>query len=325
MNPRIWRMFGLLGLVALALGAQEPPSAPAASAFGSSVDVRVVNVEAVITDSKGERVRGLSAADLKLEVDGREVPIEYFAEIAEGQPVFAASAPASPSGGVTPGLPPPPSQAPQGRSFLVFIDEAFAVAKQRDIVLQALERDLKLFGPEDRMAIVAFGAVKIGGSRLDVLSGWTGDTQALAAALRAARKRPASGNDVMATRRSLENDQELVQQGFASTGTDPYETDYAGARGFDSVVPNADGGDAPRFLAVQAFAGRGDRDERHGAALRPPDPAPPLRRLARAELPHPAGGRGQPARLHDLSRGRAGGRHIDRRQRRQPPVTRPAA
>jgi VWFA-related protein len=238
-------MFGLLGLVALALGAQEPPPAPAANTFGASVDVRVINVEAVITNSRGERVRGLSAGDLKLEVDGREVPIEYFAEIAEGQPVSAASAPASaPSEGVAP----PPSPAPQGRSFLVFIDEAFAVAAQRDTVLQALERDLKLLGPEDRMAIVAFGGVKVGGSRLDVLSGWTGDTQALAAALRAARKRPASGNDVMATRRRLENDQELVREALAAnsvtgTDTDPYENDYAGARGLDSVVPNTDGGD----------------------------------------------------------------------------------
>jgi VWFA-related protein len=244
MNPKTWRMFGLLGLAALALGAQEPPPAPAASSFGASVDVRVVNVEAVITDAKGKRVRGLSAGDLKLEVDGREVPIEYFAEIAEGQSVPAA--PAVTAEGAPPAA--APSPAPQGRSFLVFIDEAFAVANQRDTVLEALERDLKLLGPEDRMAIVAFGGVKIGGSRIDVLSGWTGDTQALAAALRAARKRPASGNDVMATRRRMENDRELVSEALAAnsvtgTDTDPYENDYAGARGLDSVAPSTDGGE----------------------------------------------------------------------------------
>jgi hypothetical protein len=58
--------------------------------FGDSIDVRVVNVEAVITDGRGERVRGLTAADFRLLVDGREVPVEYFTEIEEGK---AAAAP----------------------------------------------------------------------------------------------------------------------------------------------------------------------------------------------------------------------------------------
>src|SRR6476661_4147169 len=212
MSPRMLRMFGLLGLSALALGAQEMPPALPGNTVGASVDVRVVNVEAVITDAQGNRVRGLSAGDLRLEVDGREVPIEYFSEIEDGRPVPAPSA-ASPAAegapAATAATAPAASSAPQGRSLLVFIDEAFAVARQRDTVLQAIERDLNLLGPEDRMAIVAFGRTTIGG-RLDVLSGWTGDRGALAAALKAARERPASGNDVLATRRSLAEEEYLA-------------------------------------------------------------------------------------------------------------------
>ena len=60
--------------------------------LGDSIDVRVVNVEAVITDGKGNRVRGLSAADFRLLVDGREVPVEYFTEIEEGKAAVPASA-----------------------------------------------------------------------------------------------------------------------------------------------------------------------------------------------------------------------------------------
>jgi VWFA-related protein len=191
----------------------------------------VVNVEVVVTDARGERVRGLSAGDLKLEVDGREVPIEYFAEIAGGQP---APAPLSPLPAAAGAPPPAASPAPQGRSLLVFIDEAFAVAKQRDTVLQAIESDLQRLGPEDRMAIVAFGQPTIGG-RLDVLSGWTGDRGALAAALRAARKRPASGNDVVATRRSLANEAELVDEALA--GMDPYgDDDLASVPGLEPAT-----------------------------------------------------------------------------------------
>jgi VWFA-related protein len=241
MNPRMWRMFGSLGLVALALGAQELPPALPGSTFGTSVDVRVVNVEVVVTDAKGERVRGLSAADLKLEVDGREVPIEYFAEIEDGHPRPAPSSPSLTAEGAPP---PTASPAPQGRSFLVFIDEAFAVAKQRDTVLQSIERDLKRLGPEDRMAIVAFGRTTIGG-RLNVLSGWTGDRSALAAALEVARKRPASGNDVVATRRSLANDADLVAQ--ALENQDPYGDDSPKVPWLDSVMlGGADAGD-PRL------------------------------------------------------------------------------
>jgi VWFA-related protein len=224
MHVKMWRMFGLLGLAALALGAQEMPPALPGNTFGASVDVRVVNVEAVVTDAQGNRVRGLSAADLKLEVDGREVPIEYFSETEDGRPVPAPSAASPAAEGAAAAAEAAASPAPQGRSLLVFIDEAFAVAKQRDTVLQAIERDLKLLRPEDRMAIVAFGRTTIGG-RLAVLSGWTGDRGALAAALKAARERPASGNDVLATRRSQADEAYLA--GVVSANSDPYSGDFA--------------------------------------------------------------------------------------------------
>src|SRR5436305_914327 len=103
--------------------------------------------------------------------------------------------------------PPAPSQALVGRSLLVFIDDLFSIGKQRDRMLDALERDLKLLQPEDRMAIVAFF-----GGRVDVLSGWTGDRAALAAALQAARKRPAAGNKALAERRETVEDFLLVRE-----------------------------------------------------------------------------------------------------------------
>ena len=71
------------------LGADEPP---ARVEVGESIDVRVVNVEAVVTDRRGHPVRGLAAADFQLLVDGREVPIDYFTEIRDGQAAAAAAA-----------------------------------------------------------------------------------------------------------------------------------------------------------------------------------------------------------------------------------------
>ena len=228
MFARILGWLGGLTLGALALGAQELPPALPSGTFGGSVEVRVVNVEAVVTDAKGERVRGLSANDLVLEVDGQAVPIEYFSEMDGGR---AASPPPAPA--TAEAAPPPaPSQALVGRSLLVFIDDLFSIGKQRDRMLDALERDLKLLQPEDRMAIVAFF-----GGRVDVLSGWTGDGAALAAALQAARKRPSRGNKAMAERREKIEDDIFVREALAASDPDGGDNNsFAGARGFDGVL-----------------------------------------------------------------------------------------
>ena len=55
------------------------------NSFGESIDVRVVNVEAVVTDKSGTRVFGLTPDDFRLLVDGEEVPIEFFTEFRGGE------------------------------------------------------------------------------------------------------------------------------------------------------------------------------------------------------------------------------------------------
>ena len=110
-----------------------PLAAPAQTedTFGESIDVRVVNVEAVVTDRKGERVSGLTAGDFRLLVDGVEVPVDYFTEVADG-----VARPASQAGeGSVPAPLAPTAAGPVGRSYLFFIDESLSIAAQRDVVL----------------------------------------------------------------------------------------------------------------------------------------------------------------------------------------------
>jgi VWFA-related protein len=66
-------------LVSLAFAAA--PAAPQAPAggFGERVEVEVVNVDVVVTDASGRRITDLAREDFVLEVDGREVAIDYFA------------------------------------------------------------------------------------------------------------------------------------------------------------------------------------------------------------------------------------------------------
>ena len=65
--------FLALLLTALPAIGQE---APLPNLFSDVMDVRVVNVEAVVTDRKGSRVAGLEASDFELLVDGAPVPID---------------------------------------------------------------------------------------------------------------------------------------------------------------------------------------------------------------------------------------------------------
>jgi VWFA-related protein len=215
-SGRTWRTFGALALGASALGAQTPP-APLPE-IGAAIDVRVVNVEAVVTDRRGERIEGLKAGDFRLLVDGREVPIDYFTEVRGGQAVAgAAPEPAAP-GAEAPAAPPVPSSpvptGPVGMSYLVFIDESFAIAAQRDYLLKRLEDDLQRIGPEDRMAVVAFD-----GHKLDLLIDWTGDREVLRRTLRDTRLRPSQGIKRLVDRRQDEADQAL--SGLESWYTEP--------------------------------------------------------------------------------------------------------
>ncbi|HTQ80625.1 MAG TPA: VWA domain-containing protein, partial [Thermoanaerobaculia bacterium] len=195
--------------LAFSLPAQNPP-APAAPAartgalpdapplFGEEIDVRVVNVEVTVTDKQGNRVSGLSARDFRLRVDGKEVPVQYFSEIHDGQ----AAIPASSTGSGAAEPEPAPSLTPGrlvGTSYLVFIDDFFSNGSQRNTVLTSLRDQVSRLGPDDRMAIVAYD-----GRKLTMLTSWSNSTRDLSRALLTAAERPAHGVERAAELRSFE-------------------------------------------------------------------------------------------------------------------------
>jgi VWFA-related protein len=185
---------------------------------GDVIDVRVVNVEIVATDEKGNRLRGLSPADFRLLVDGKEVPIEFFTEVEEGKTV--ASAPVAPAAGSDAVPTPLPPSEEVGRSYLVFVDDSFAVGKPRDVVLDRLDKDLGMLQAQDRMAVLAFD-----GYRIDVLSPWTSDKAALAAALSAARGRASTGNRLLAQDRNMQSDVDYTLNAALEAGLTAGEAD----------------------------------------------------------------------------------------------------
>lgn len=176
----------ILSAPALAQTTQKAPSTQdEPSVFGEEIDVRVVNVEAVVTDHDGKRVPDLKPGDFRLKIDGKEVPVDFFTEVKEGHAVAApetagATPPAGPAG-VSAG-------EPVGTSYLVFVDDYFSPPIRRNEVLQAFKKDLARLGPGDKMAVVAFD-----GARLTRLSGWTGSAEELSKVLDQAAARPAHG------------------------------------------------------------------------------------------------------------------------------------
>ncbi len=170
-------------MVAFPATAQEEP---VPDLFSDVIDVRVVNVEAVVTSRKGERVRGLQASDFELRIDDEQVSIDYFAEIDDG--IARSSEAAKAEGDGVRAVPSLQPDEPVGTNYLVFIDEYFAIRRDRDRVLKQLERDLTRLGSHDRVAVVAFD-----GQDVSRLSDWTGSEDRMRDALAAARKRKALG------------------------------------------------------------------------------------------------------------------------------------
>ncbi|HTQ79927.1 MAG TPA: VWA domain-containing protein, partial [Thermoanaerobaculia bacterium] len=119
--------------------------------------------------------------------------------------------------------------SPVGTSYLVFIDDFFAVTQRRDEVLRSLKDELARLQPEDRMAIVAYD-----GRKLSMLSSWSSNQAALARALTEATKQPAHGLERMAELHSFDTGRRLgtldlaaPRRGFINSRLDLEELSFA--------------------------------------------------------------------------------------------------
>jgi len=166
------------------------------ASFREAIDVRVINLEVVVTDRAGDRVTDLRPEDFRLIVDAEEVAIEYFSEIRQRQaisPPPAAEEPTrDPAHRATPQAPAPAPAAETGAAvatnFLVFVDNFFGIARDRDRILRKLQEDLPLLRPNDRFAIVAFD-----GRELELIGPWSSSPEEVTEHLRRAMEQPAFG------------------------------------------------------------------------------------------------------------------------------------
>lgn len=174
-------------LITLAILAAPVVAQVGQDVFQDVIEVRVVNLEVVVTDKDGERVTGLGPEDFTVTVDGRAVPVEYFSEIRGGE--------AQRSGAGSVGA--PAQDRIEGTSYLVFIDEVFPLGRDRDLALDHVIEGLAALGRGDRMAVIAFD-----GKKIEMLADWTRSPDALRRVFESAKERTAHGLEEMALART---------------------------------------------------------------------------------------------------------------------------
>jgi len=151
--------------------------------YSDTIEVKNLNLEVVVTDRDGQRTPELVIEDFKLFIDDQPVAIEYFTEVRDGNYVHTVDRYSS-LGVVADG--------PSGTSFLIFVDEFFALDDDKKTVLAALRSRVggREWRPVDRVAIVAWN-----GKGIDVITDWTSDRIAILTAIDSAVARPGHGKD----------------------------------------------------------------------------------------------------------------------------------
>ncbi len=170
MNLRRSVTFFLGSGLALTAAAQQPVQ--------EQVHVTVVEVTLHASDRTGEPVRGLGPRDLRLYVDGHDVPIESLDWVSNERQADAEKSPA-PSSAAPPEVSETPT-APTGRLIVFFFQwhiEAVKIEGHLRMSRQALEF-LDTLQPDDEVAVVTFG------SSLWLRQDFTRDRQRARAAIR---------------------------------------------------------------------------------------------------------------------------------------------
>ena len=167
---RVALAFGAFGAFGPQLTAQVlEPLSPSELVFGEEIDVRVVNLEVVVGDREGNRVRGLSRDDFRILVDGEEVAVQYFSEVRSREVVGgdAGETPPAVAGGGT-----------VATNYVLFVDDDHTQVTLRRPVLRGFGARLDRLGPQDRVAVVVMSQ-----RRLEIVSAFTTDREATRAAL----------------------------------------------------------------------------------------------------------------------------------------------
>lgn len=149
----------LAALIALpAQPQQQPAPDEALKPFGATIEVRVINVDVVVTDRKGNPVKGLKKEDFELYENGRPVPLSNFYEVTGGRAI--APDLAEPEPAPAPAAAAPVRQeAPDNlrRHIVFYIDNLSMAPFNRNRVFTQMKDFVKtVMRPGDEAMVAAF-------------------------------------------------------------------------------------------------------------------------------------------------------------------------
>lgn len=162
----------VLSLAATAPAQEAPP--PGSRGVRQVVEVRAVDLDVVATKD-GRPVDDLTKEEISIRVNGRPVPLDYFARVTAGTIHGPDLATASPD------LVLETLKADTGarylpRQFLLFFDDAHLLPFERDRVIEGLRDFVTRLTPSDRVSVVSYGTttrvlVPFTSSKEDLLDG----------------------------------------------------------------------------------------------------------------------------------------------------------
>jgi VWFA-related protein len=178
-----------LALCALFAAAQQPPT------FTEEIQVRVMDLDVSVTDRNGRPVTDLRREDFTVRVDGKPVPIDYFARVDEGTihaPDLATASPDQVLEAYRRG-----EQAFVPRHFLLYVDLGHLAPGGRKRALESLRDLVTRMGPDDRGRVVMFDR------RSKELTEWTSGKEELFAALSRVEKAGVGMSRLLTERQTL--------------------------------------------------------------------------------------------------------------------------
>ena len=158
-------------LPGLAVAQAPPPANPNLPSFRESVEVRVMDLDVVVTDSKGRPVPDLKKEDFTVRVAGQPVPIDYFTRVEEGAIHAPDLATASPELVLAEYRKGPDAYVP--RHFLIYFDLGHLSPAGRKRGVDALRDLVTRMGPGDSARVVSFDR------RSKTLNEWTTSKETL--------------------------------------------------------------------------------------------------------------------------------------------------
>ncbi|HSE62747.1 MAG TPA: VWA domain-containing protein [Thermoanaerobaculia bacterium] len=180
----------LLSLIPFVASAQERPPT-----FTEEVEVRVMDLDVVVTDKSGRPVTDLTRDDFTVRLGGRPVPLDYFARVDEGTihaPDLATASPDQVLAEYRRG-----TEAYVPRHFLMYVDLGHLAPDARKRGLEALRDLVTRMGPNDMGRVLMFDR------RSKELTEWTNSKEQLFGALTKIEKAGVGMSRLLTERQTL--------------------------------------------------------------------------------------------------------------------------